>query len=266
MRIIILLFISIFSLALELQKPQTYNENKDITSWIMSEKLDGIRGYWDGKTLYTRKGKKINAPKWFIKDFPPFEMDGELWTKREDFENIQNIVMDKIPSKQWEDITYNIFELPNAKGDFFQRLEKLKLWLKKHPNKYIKIIEQKEVKTKENLNAFLENVISNKGEGLVVRDPKMSYHTGRSPYILKIKKALDMEGVVKKINISLKTKVLKSLEIELENGVRFNLGTGFSKEQRENPPKVGTIVTFRYFGFTKKGKPKFASFLHIRKD
>ena len=50
----------------------------------MSEKLDGIRAYWDGVRLVSRGGKVIYAP--------PFALDGELWTKRSDFENISSIV------------------------------------------------------------------------------------------------------------------------------------------------------------------------------
>jgi DNA ligase-1 len=266
MRIIILLFLSILSFAVELQKPEVYKGDEKIDSWVMSEKLDGIRGYWDGKELKSRKGKKLYAPKWFIKDFPPFKLDGELWTKRDDFEHIQSIVMDKYPSKKWEEITYNIFEVPNSKGDFIERLKKLENWLKEHPNRYIKIVKQKRVKNKKNLDKFLEEILSKKGEGVILKDPKKDYHTGRSSSFLKVKKALDMEGEVIKINISEKTKVLKSLQIKPENGTIFNLGTGFTNKQRKNPPKIGDIVTFKYFGFTKNGKPKFASFLHIRKD
>ena len=70
-------------------------KDQNITGWVMSEKLDGIRAYWDGKNLISRGGKIIHAPKWFIKDYPPFEIDGELWTKRGDFENISSIVRDK---------------------------------------------------------------------------------------------------------------------------------------------------------------------------
>ena len=56
----------------------------------MSEKLDGIRAYWDGKELLSKNGNKIYAPNWFLDKLPPFDLDGELWTKRDDFENIQN--------------------------------------------------------------------------------------------------------------------------------------------------------------------------------
>lgn len=262
---IILILSSLLAFAVELQKPKVY-EDQNINGWVMSEKLDGIRGYWDGKELLTRKGKKINVPFWFTKNFPSFELDGELWTKRNDFENIQNIVMDEKPSKQWNEITYNIFEVPNSEGDFLNRLEKAKNWFEKNPNKYLKIIEQIKVKDENHLNKFLEEIIALKGEGVIVKDPTQPYHTGRSPHILKVKKAQDMEGVVIGININRETTLMKSLKLKLDNNVTFNLGTGFTNEQRKNPPKIGEVVSFKYFGFTNKGKPKFASFLHVRKD
>lgn len=266
MKIIILLFLSIYAFSLELQKPKVYNGDENIENWLMSEKLDGIRGYWNGKKLLTRRGKEINAPKWFIKDFPSFELDGELWTKRSDFENIQNILMDKKPSKDWKQITYNIFEVPNTNGNFLKRLNKAKAWIKNKNIKHVKVIKQIKIKDKEHLNEFLNKIIQKKGEGVIVKNPKENYHTGRSSHVLKVKKAQDMEGKIIRINISEKTGVLKSLKLKLENGVIFNLGTGFTKKQRKIPPKVGEIVTFKYYGFTKKGKPKFASFLHVRKD
>lgn len=266
MRIILLSFLSIFAFAMQLQKPMSYQGNEQINNWLMSEKLDGIRGYWNGKELLTRKGKKLHPPKWFIKNFPNFELDGELWTKRDDFENIQSIVMDKIPSKRWETISYNIFEVPNAKGDFKQRLQKAKLWFKRNPNPQINIIKQIKIKDKKHLNVFLKKIIDKKGEGVIIKNPQASYKNGRDTNILKVKKYQDMEGKVIAITISEKTKVLKSLGIKLENGIKFNLGIGFSKKQRKNPPKIGSIVTFKYYGFTKYGKPKFASFLHIRED
>ncbi len=266
MRYIILFILSIYAFALDIQKPKNYKGYENIKNWVMSEKLDGIRAIWNGKQFLTRNGKKIYAPKWFIKDFPPFKLDGELWTKRTDFENIQNIVMDKTPSKDWKQITYNIFEVPNQEGDFLKRLNKLKQWLEKNPNKYIKIIPQIPIKNRGHLYEFLDSLLKKGAEGLIIRDPKKDFHTGRSSHILKVKKAKDMEGEVIGINISKKTKLLKSLKLKLGNGTTFNLGSGFTKVQREKPPKIGTIVTFKYFGFTKKGIPKFASFLHERKD
>lgn len=249
-------------LAFDVQKPKIYKD-QDISGWYMSEKLDGIRGYWDGKNLYTKNGNLIHTPKSFTKNFPSFSLDGELWTKRDDFENIQSIVLDKEPSDKWSEISYNIFEVPKATGDFKQRLHKVEIWFKRNPNKNVSIIKQVKCKGEEHLLSFLDEIVALKGEGVIVKDASRGYHTGRSPYILKVKKALDMEGVVIGHNHK-NDGSFKSLKVKLENGVIFNLGSGFSAKQRQNPPKVDEMITFKYYGFTKTGKPKFASFLRIR--
>ncbi len=229
----------------------------------MSEKLDGVRAYWTGKELLTKTGTKIYAPNWFIKDFPPFELDGELWTKRNDFENIQNIVLDENPTIKWEGITYNIFEVPNTNGDFNKRLEKIKLWLDSNPNKYIKIIPQKICKNEIELDNFLKELLKQKAEGVIIKNPNLDYFVGRSDDILKVKNFYDDEGLVIGLNYS-KDNKFKSLKIKLNNGVVFNLGGGFSDIERKNPPKIGDIVTFKYYDLTKNNKPKFASYLRIR--
>lgn len=230
----------------------------------MSEKLDGIRAYWDGEKFRTRQNIPIYAPDWFTKNFPPFQLDGELWTTQNDFENIQSIVLSKNSNKRWKKITYNIFEVPYAKGNFLKRLEKVQVWFLKNNNPQVKIIEQIYCKNTQELNKFLNNIIKKNGEGVMLKNPNISYESGRSSNILKVKKFQDAEGKI--IGINYNKTLLKSLIIELPNKVRFNLGNGFSKIQRENPPKIGAIVTFKYYGLTKNKKPKFASFLHERKD
>ncbi|MDZ7820133.1 MAG: DNA ligase [Aliarcobacter sp.] len=265
MRYILLLFIILNLYSMELQKAKVYDKQKhEIKDWLMSEKLDGIRAYWDGKDLYTKNGNKIYAPIWFTKDFPNFELDGELWTKRDDFENIQNIVLDQNPSSKWKEITYNIFEVPNAKGNFEERLSKIKNYLNQKPNTYIKIIPQIKCKNQEHLEKYLQELIDKKAEGLIIKNPNINYFSGRSDEILKVKKFEDMEGKV--IRLNYKDNKFKSLKLKLENGVVFNLGGGFSDKERLNPPKIADIVTFKYYGFTKNNKPKFASFLRVRKE
>lgn len=253
--------------AFTLQKANSYN-SQNIEGWIMSEKLDGIRAYWDGKSLLTRHGKIINAPKYFTQDFPPFELDGELWSKRGDFENIQSIVLDKNPSKKWQEIKYMIFEVPHAKGDFFKRLEKAREYIQKNNLLHVEIIEQKVCNSKEELNSFKKNILSLGGEGVMIKDTSREYFEGRSDYLLKVKEADDMEAKVigyKDGNGKFKG-LMGSLHVELKSGVKFFIGSGFSDEVRENPPKIGSIVTFKYYGFTKGGKPKFASFMRVRED
>ena len=263
-KVLLTLFLFInFAFALNLQKPSTYEDYIDISNWYMSEKLDGIRAYWDGKELFSKNKNKIFAPSWFTKDFPPFPLDGELWTKRGDFENIQSIVLSQQESKDWENITYNIFEIPNANGNFKTRLDFLENYLKKNPNRYIKIIPQIVCKDKNHLNKFFKELLEKGAEGVIIKNPNLSYETGRTNNSLKVKEFLDDEGKVIAHNFN-KDGSFKSLKIELKNKTIFNLGGGFKKEDRLNPPKIGKFVTFKYYGLTKNGKPKFASFLRVR--
>lgn len=261
---IVFLFLFIQINALELEKPKRYI-NQNIDGWYMSEKLDGIRAYWNGTELLSRNGNKIYAPKEFTKNFPSFSLDGELWTKRFDFENIQSIVLDKTPSDKWSEITYNIFEAPHTKGTFKERLKRVKIWFLLHKNKNVKMIKQIEAKDKKHLYKHLNNILHLKGEGIIIKNPNLEYISKRTNNSLKVMMFNDTEGVVENINFNDNGK-MRSLVLLLKNGVIFNLGGGFTKEQRKNHPKVGDIVNFKYFGLTKNKKPKFASFLRIRKE
>lgn len=249
-------------LSLDIDKPKTY-QNQNIDGWYMSEKLDGIRAFYDGKHLLTKNGNIIHAPKTFTQNFPDFFLDGELWTKRNDFEHIQSIVLDKKPSAQWRNITYNIFESPFSKGDFAQRLQKVQTWFENHPNKNITIITQIVCQNKKHLDEYLEEIVARKGEGVIIKNPHLPYISKRNSNSLKVKKFYDTEGTVIGMN-SNQNGTMKSLRVKLPNQVIFNLGGGFSKQQRLNPPKIGEVITFKYYGLTKRGKPKFASFLRIR--
>ncbi len=246
---------------LPLQHAKIY-KNQNISTWVMSEKLDGIRGYWDGDAFYTKGGKRLSPPLEFTQGFPPFGLDGELWTKRQDFENIQSQVL--AVGSRWEGISYHIFEVPNAKGGFLQRLKKARAWFKIHSNQNVKIIPQYHCPDKKSLNTYLEQIIAKGGEGVMIKNPNLPYTAGRTSTMLKVKKAQDMEGIVVGINWHTDNKHLKSLILKLKNGVEFKLGNGFTKSQRLNPPSVGANVTFKYYGFSKYGKPKFASFIRVK--
>jgi len=203
-------------------------KDQNISGWVVSEKLDGIRGYWNGKKLISRGGKIIHAPKWFTKNFPPFEIDGELWTKRGDFENISSIVRDKKPSKNWKQVTYNIFEVPNAKGSLFDRLKKVK----PYENSIIKIIPQKKIKSKAEMLDILHAVEAKGGEGVVVRDPNAPYIAKRTSKALKVKSFLDDECTITGYTEG-KGKfsgMMGALKCKLSSGISFKIGSGFGME------------------------------------
>nr|WP_320012264.1 DNA ligase [uncultured Desulfobulbus sp.] len=251
-----------------LQHVEQYRQGIDITGWAMSEKLDGIRGYWTGKKLLTRSGNIIHTPPWFIKNFPPFPLDGELWRRRNDFPFVQKTVLDTTPTKEWQQITYNIFEVPGASGNFQERLHMLNTWLQHHPLQHLRVIEQVPCRGSKHLAQFLKQVEALGGEGVIVKDPTIAFASGVNQVVLKVKSFQTMEGVVIGYNPG-KGKfkqMLGSLTLRLENGTLLKLGSGFSIPERKMPPPLGSIVVFKYQGMTANGIPRFASYLHMRKD
>jgi DNA ligase-1 len=206
-------------------------KDQNIIGWVMSEKLDGIRVYWNGKNLISRGGKIINTTKWWLKNFPLFEIDGELWTKRGDFNHISSIVRDKTPSSEWRKVTYNIFEVPHAKGNLFERLAKVK----PYESKIIKIIPQYKIHSKKEMDKFLKEIEKKGGEGVVVRDPNAPYIAKRTSKALKVKSFYDTECKVVGYTQG-KGKyqgMMGAIKCESKNGKIFKIGSGFTKDERK---------------------------------
>jgi len=264
----IFLFTPLIAVALFAQNPnllllKTYNADINVTNWLMSEKLDGIRGYWTGRELISRSGKPFAVPTWFVKDFPPFEIDGELWSKRGDFEHISSVV--NAHDGNWSAITYNIFEVPHQKGGLLERLNVLKQWLVKHPNNIIRIIPQKVCRGSAHLKKVLAEVEKKGAEGLVVRDPKALYVGKRSSSSLKVKSFQDDECVVKGYTKGHgKFEGLVGAILCEWRDRTLKIGSGLSEEERRDPPALNSTITFKYNGFTKYGNPKFPVFLRVR--
>ena len=71
----------------ELLKLSEY-KGQNVGGWLVSEKLDGVRAYWNGRNLLSRNGKILAAPEGWNAHFPHFALDGELYTARGEFEKI----------------------------------------------------------------------------------------------------------------------------------------------------------------------------------
>lgn len=245
------------------------NEYKDenLSGWYISEKLDGVRGIWDGKELKSRSGYKFNYPSSFTTCFPSYALDGELYTKRNDFENITSITSKMNENAAWSEIKFYIFDIPDLNASFDKKYEKMIDFAKNCKN--IKVIEQKVAKNNQEVFAYLDEVVKNGGEGLVAREPNLIYENTRSSKILKIKKFKDDECKVIKINkgSGKYSDVMGSLDCkDIKRGVIFKIGSGFDDKMRKNPPKIGQIITYKYQNLTKNNKPRFPVFLRFRDE
>ena len=246
-----------------------YHDNVDLEAYWVSEKLDGVRAWWDGESLYSRQGNRFNAPAAFVEGFPKAALDGELWMGRGTFERLSGIVRRQATREDaWRGVRYMVFDLPGHAGTFDQRLDHLKELFSATETSRIGLVEQFRVADEAELMAMLDRIVASGGEGLMLRRGDSYYRRGRSNDLLKLKVHQDAEAVVVAHlpGRGKYTGMLGSLVVEMPDGRRFKLGTGFSDEMRRRPPPVGTTITYKHYGKTSNGIPRFASFLRVRHE
>lgn len=270
-----LLILALFALAsppaqaLDIMQPLVYEKSIAIAGWLMSEKLDGVRGYWDGRRLLSKNGKPFQPPDDFTRNFPDFPLEGEIWGGRRTFEKTAGIVKRQEAHEGWRELRFAVFDAPTAPGGVEARLGQAAAWFAGHPSAHAYVIEQRPVSDHRHLRRELKRIEALGGEGIILRRPGSPYTRGRSRDILKVKPYADMEAVVR-AHLPGKGRNrgrLGSLLVQLPGSrTRFKIGTGFSDALRENPPPVGTLITFKYYGFHASGIPRFPSFLRVREE
>lgn len=112
-----------------------------ISGWLISEKLDGMRCFWDGGVtrgmpkeevpwantdkddryleehissgLWSRYGNVIHAPDDWLDQLPAVMLDGELFTEREDRQRLSSIVKQLKPNPvDWAEVRFFCFDTP----------------------------------------------------------------------------------------------------------------------------------------------------------
>jgi DNA ligase-1 len=252
-----------------LQLATKYQKNSVIEHYWVSEKLDGVRGYWTGKELVTRNGNVLSPPTWFIENWPKVVMDGEIWSKRGEFEKISGCIRRKHSDGScWKSLKLMVFDLPSQPGNFTQRIMIMKQLIQEENLPHLSMVTQLKIANNIDLYALLDKVVANGGEGLMLHLSKANYQVGRSKNILKLKKHQDAEAVVI-AHMPGKGKyqnLLGAIKVKTPQGITFKIGSGFSDQQRKHPPPIGSIITYKYIGKTQRGVPRFASFLRIKND
>jgi len=169
---------------------------------------------------------------------------------------------------EWRQIRYLVFELPQAPGSFAERARRILEIVAATAWPQLVAVDQFRVTDRAELQRKLEEVLRQGGEGLMLHLAEAPYLTGRSDVLLKLKPLLDTEAVVV-AHLSGKGKyagLLGALRVEMPDGKRFTIGTGFTDAVRKNPPPVGALITYTYRGLTKQGLPRHASFLRVREE
>lgn len=251
----------------DIQLASQYRQGININEYFVSEKLDGVRAYWDGEKLISRQGNIFAAPKWFIKDFPTTVMDGELWIARNRFELVSSIVRtQKENNLQWQQVRFMIFDLPKSESPFKTRVKQMRQLVAESDAIYLDMIPQQQLTSEQALQNLLEETVNNQGEGLMLHHQDAFYLHKRANHLMKLKKFQDAEAVVL-AHLPGKGKyqgLMGAILVENSEGIRFKIGSGFSDKERQTPPQIGSTITYRYTGKTKNNVPRFATFMRLR--
>ena len=246
-----------------------YHPGLDLQGYWVSEKYDGVRGYWDGQRLRTRGGEPITPPAWFTAGWPDTALDGELWAGRGRFAQAQSTVRQaSAGDAAWRQVRFMVFDVPAHPGSFDARLPVLQSTVKRIGQPWVVAAPQQRVASHAALQALLQNTVRGGGEGLMLHRGASLYRAGRSEDLIKLKTHDDTEARVV-AHLPGKGKNagrLGALLVEMPTGQQFRLGTGLSDAERDAPPPIGSWVTYRFRGTHASGLPRFASFVRVREE
>lgn len=249
----------------QLQLAQSYQQQGMLSAFWISEKLDGVRIFWDGKQVRSRSGQWIKLPDELLKQLPDFALDGELWAGRGQFQQVMQALQSS-GAGLWQGIRLMVFDAPQQPGTFTERLQFLQQQLPQ--TAFVQLLPQQQLQTKAQLDDLLQQVVAQGGEGLMLHHAEALYQSGRVSHLQKLKLFEDAEArvVAHLPGKGQFTGMLGALLVELPDGRRFKLGSGFTVAERQNPPEIGRLVTFQYQGLTHKGTPRFAVFVRERPE
>jgi DNA ligase-1 len=241
-------------------------KNHDPSGWWMSEKLDGVRAFWDGKRFISRLGNVFPAPDFYKRGMPKTPLDGELWMGRKKFQETMSVVKSRDGGERWKKLQYVVFDVPEMKVPFEGRQRALASIVRSARSPHLRLVNQAKVRDALHLRQALKAVVQKGGEGLMIREPGSRYVRKRSSTLLKVKNFKDAEAsVIAHIPGKGKHKGrLGALRVRMPNGKEFKIGTGMSDAVRARPPRVGARITYSYMDKTKGGIPKGAGFVAVR--
>jgi len=256
---------------------------------LASPKLDGIRCIMGDGIAFSRTMKRI--PNKFIQDtlkkLNLHGLDGELMIDG-DFNNVQSAIMSGRHIEESK-FYYNVFDdFTNPTIPFKFRFEAANEKVKKLNDSRIRIVPHQKIYNKAEMEMYLRLCIESKYEGVIIRDPNAIYKNGRSTmkqgWMLKLKIFQDAEACItgftelmhnddtsthKKENM-ISGETLGALIVQWRGKI-FNIGSGFSNEQRDeiwrNKDKyINKHVTFKYQELSKYGVPRFPIYKTIRHE
>lgn len=195
-------------------------------------------------------------------------LDGELWLGRKMFQRAVSIVRRQDKSDLWKDVRFLIFDAPALDQEFEARMAFVRKTIEKYRPAHAQPHAHEICKNIDHLQKELARIEAMGGEGLMLRQPGSRYAAGRSTTLLKVKTFHDAEARVigHEPGAGRHKGRLGAVLVEMVNGTKFAVGTGFSDAERSNPPPIGSTITYRYQELSDAGVPRFPSFVGVCRD
>lgn len=246
-----------------------YQPDIDLSDYWVRERLHGIRAHWDGKRLRDTGGTPLTVPKGFTQGFPETSIIGELWLGRGSYGHLLAVVHRRVPDPtQWQSLYFMALDLPEHLGSFNERLPALRQLVRQSDAPHLRLSPHIRIDGRKELNRQLRLILEAGGAGLVLhrgdarRDQPARgdllmirpYHRGQGQVVAIIHDADTDSGL------------MTGLLLRSPGGRRFRLMAGFSEAQRRHPPPLGSIVEYKYYGYTADGSPRFMHFLRVREE
>ncbi len=247
---------------------ETWTESVDPSGWWLSEKLDGVRAWWDGARFVSRNGNPYYAPAWFTAGLPNVPLDGELWIGRKEFSTTVAIVRRQDGGDLWRRVRFVVFDAPEVNEAIEARQQALRDLLPAGHSPFATVLDQTRCQNRHHLAAELARIEALGGEGVMLRQPGSLYVPSRSTTLLKVKSFHDVDAVVvgHQPGTGRHRGRLGALLVQLPNGAQCAVGTGLTDAERERPPAIGSVITLKYQELTSAGVPRFPVFVRERSD
>jgi DNA ligase-1 len=264
---------------------------------LLSPKLDGIRcliidGVACGRSLKALPNKYVQ------KLFGRSELnglDGELIVGSPTAKDVFQQTSSGVMSIEGEpEVMFHVFDDFHESGGFQRRLHTAQRRIKKA--KCCVAVDHHLIQVADDLNHWEEDYLTLGYEGVMLRHPDGPYKHGRSTakegWLLKVKRFEDSEakilGVTELMHNANEAKrnelghlersshkagkvgkkMLGALMVkDLKTGVEFDIGTGFTEDQRKllwAQDLVGRVVKYKFQPTGVKEKPRFPVFIGFR--
>jgi len=247
-------------------------DGQDPIGMMASEKLDGVRAYWNGEGFYSRNGNRFAAPLWLTDLLLDEELDGELYMGPGKLYETISIVKTEEPTPAWRKLRYMVFDAPEAGGPFRERLERARQLVREACFRWkmpgpcpVQLVQHVPIRSAQDLDQFHREVTSRGVEGTMLRDPESLYERRRSGTLLKLKDFQDGLAEVVGYKEGATAKVGSYRMRDLENDALFAVDARHAPQGRRGGVlPVGTRVEYRFQERTPGGVPRHPILIGVR--